>query len=204
LRPQPPASILDQLSPAAFIPAPEVSDWFRATFLDEGSKLFNADHAHLEHADIGFLWTNVSNGRHQRAVIGQCEVGTPRAMGKWAKARAELQINEWFGDIPDFIITLDANYCAQASDTEFCALLEHELYHAGQEIDEFGLPKFTQLGEPKFGIKGHDVEEFVGVVRRYGVTRPDVQALVDAAKGKPAIASVHVSQACGTCQLRIA
>lgn len=203
-RPSPPPEILDRLAVAAFVPAPEVAEWAEATFLDEASKLHNPDHAHLAHAEIGFLWTNVPNGRNMRTVIGQCEVGTPRAMGKWAKARAELQITDWFGRVPDFIITLDASYCVQASDAEFCALVEHEMYHAGQERDEFGQPKFTQSGRPKFGIRGHDVEEFIGVVRRYGAISHEVQAMVQAASKRPEVASVHVAQACGTCQLRVA
>lgn len=197
--------MLDPMSPSSFVPAPAVSEWIRANFLDESSKLFNADHAHLEDADIGILWTTVPNNRQMRSVIGQCELGAPRGtMGKWPKARAEMQIIEWFGDVPDFIITLDANYCAQCSDIEFCALVEHEMYHAAQERDAFGLPKFTQLGDPKFAIRGHDVEEFVGVVRRYGVTDINVRAMVEAANKRPEIASVHVAQACGTCQLRVA
>ena len=46
--------------------------------------------------------------------------------------------------MPAFLITLAANYCAQRSDIEFCVLVEYELYHMGQEEDEFGLPKFMK------------------------------------------------------------
>jgi len=104
----------------------------------------------------------------------------------------------------DFLLTFDAVYCAQASDVEWCALVEHELYHCAQETDGFGQPKFTKDGLPKFAMKGHDVEEFVGVVRRYGAVSPEVQALVEAAKKAPEIAAVHVAQMCGTCLLRAA
>lgn len=195
----------DPLSPVTFAPAPDLAQWARETFISEGSKLYNPDHAHLEHANIGFLWTLIPNSRQMRTVIGQCELGPPRStMGKWAKARAELQLMEWFGEVPDFLITLDANYAIQSGDIEFCALVEHEMYHAGQERDAFGLPKFTQLGDPKYAIRGHDVEEFVGVVRRYGVTSQSVRDMVDAANERPEVASVHIAQACGTCMLRVA
>lgn len=50
-------------------------------------------------------------------------------MGKWSRARAE-QVMEWFGQIPDFIITLAASYCAQCGDAKLMALVEHELYPA--------------------------------------------------------------------------
>jgi hypothetical protein len=34
---------------------------------------------------------------------------------------------EWFGNIPKFLITLAADYCAQAADADFCALVEFAL-----------------------------------------------------------------------------
>ncbi|WP_435530224.1 putative metallopeptidase [Phyllobacterium ifriqiyense] len=55
-----------------------------------------------------------------------------------------------------------------------------------------------------FTLRGHDIEEFVGAVRRYGAETTQVKALVDAANAGPEIANVHIAQACGTCQLRAA
>lgn len=198
-RPLPP-SILFEDPRAQFLPAPELEQWMRETFIEAGATLENEDHAHLRAAEIKVLWTNVPNGRHGRTIVGQCELGTPRAMGRWAKARAEMQVLEWFGSIPDFIITIDAEYAQAADDASFCALVEHELYHGGQEIDEFGAPKFTREGSPKFAMRGHDVEEFVGVVARYGVEATQVDAMVQAAKAGPTVALARISRACGTCQ----
>lgn len=93
---------------------------------------------------------------------------------------------------------------AQAGDAEFCALVEHELYHCGQERDAFGAPKFRQSGLPAFTMRGHDVEEFVGVVRRYGADASGVRDLVEAASHEPTIARASIAQACGTCMLRVA
>lgn len=53
-------------------------------------------------------------------------------------------------------------------------------------------------------MRGHDVEEFVGVVRRYGARAAGVQAMVDAASAGPQIAAVKIAQAYGTCRLRVA
>ena len=204
MRPHPPELIFDLEGPN-FVPAPDVSEWINETFIDEGSEIENPDHAHLQHATIGVLWTSVANARQGRSVIGQAEEGSPRAMGRWAKARAEQQVVEWFGEIPDFIITLDASYCAQASDIEFCALVDHELYHCAQDRDQYGAPKFRKdTGRPAFTMRGHDVEEFIGVVRRYGADAAGVRALVDAAAQQPTIARVSIAQACGTCLLRVA
>lgn len=201
VRPAPPAELLAELVAPRFDPAPDLEQWARATFIDEDATLLNEEHRHLRYASLGFLWTNVPNGRHGRRVVGQCELGKPQAMGKWAKARAEAQTLAWFGRIPDFIITLDAAYALECADAEFLSLVEHELLHAGQERDPFGAPKFRKSGAPAFGMRGHDVEEFVSIVRRYGVgaAAGDTLALVEAAKAGPRIAAASIAQACGTC-----
>lgn len=201
MRPVPPASLIDHSSGDDFIAAPEIVAWARQTFIDEGAELQNPDHRHLQHASLGALWTNVQNARAGRSIIGQCEHGIP-PLGKWQRARFEMQLMAFFGEVPDFVLTFDAAYAADCSDAEFCALVEHELYHAGQERDFFGAPKFRKSGKPAFAIRGHDIEEFVGVVRRYGADAAHIQAMIDAAKAGPEIASVRVAQACGTCMLR--
>ena len=202
MRPHPPAELFnpDDLT-GSFVPAPEIEVWAREAFIAENAVLLNVEHAHLRSASLGFLWTNVGNARHGHRIVGQCEVGAPRAFGKWAKARAERQIVDWFGTVPDFIITIDALYASRCGDAEFCSLVEHELLHAGQELDGFGLPKFRRDGKPALAMRGHDVEEFVSIVRRYGVgaAAGETLALVEAARSKPTIASVVISQACGTC-----
>jgi hypothetical protein len=122
-------------------------------------------------------------------------------MGKWQKARAEQQIVEWFDHVPDFVLTFDAGYAESCNDAHFCALIEHELYHCGQERDEFGMPRFKKsTGLPAFCIRGHDIEEFVGVVRRYGPDASGVRAMIEAAAEGPTIAAADIGFACGTCQ----
>lgn len=201
-RPEPPESLLGW--EGSFAPAPELDAWVKANILDEKGPLANPDHAHLREAHIGYLWTNVENGRHMKQIVGQAEI--PRFQGgKWAKARQEQQIRDWFGDIPDFLITLDAHFCQGITDAEFCAVIEHELYHCAHALDDFGLPKYDkETGLPKYDIKGHDVEEFVGVVRRYGVTSEAVADLIIAASKPSEVAKIDIARACGTCQIRAA
>lgn len=191
--------MFDNMAGAMFVPAHDLILWAYETFIGADGELVNEDHAHLRFAAIGMLWTNVGNARQGRRILGQAEPGTPRAMGKWAKARAELQVLQWFPAIPDFIITLDAGYAATCDDDSFCALVEHELYHCGQERDEFGNPKFRNTGAPAFGMRGHDVEEFVGVVRRYGADAAGVTDLITAASSPPQVARTRIAHACGTC-----
>lgn len=203
-RPRPSLDLLDEPTDR-FEPSVELDEWARAVFIDDGAILANEDHRHLRFASIGFLWTNVRNARQQRAIIGQAEIGRPQStMGKWAKARATIQITQWFGSVPDFIMTLDAYYANSCSDAEFCALVEHELYHMGQAKDVSGQARFTKSGLPVWAMRGHDVEEFIGIVRRYGADAAHVRDLVDAANRPPEIATANIARVCGTCQAKAA
>lgn len=201
-RPTPPSELLDDLEDR-FTPDEAFREWIVATFINPAGSLHNPEHEHLQFATLGILWTNVHNARQMRIVIGQAELMPPQAMGKWQRARAEQQVTEWFGHIPDFMLTFHAGAAVSMDDTSFCALVEHELYHCGQKRDDSGLPKFKQDGTPSFGIRGHDVEEFVGVVARYGAT--DVVAqMVDAAASAPTMPRLDIARACGTCCLKAA
>lgn len=186
----------------AYIPAPEVLQWAMETFVMEGGQLRNEDHAHLEDAPIAFLWASSGFEKQGRLVLGQCEEVTFRCSA-WQKGRQEQQMLQWFGYLPSFLITLAADYCAECSDAEFCALVEHELYHMAQKLNADGEPQFTDEGQPKLKLRGHDVEEFVGVVRRYGASE-GVKALVEAASNPPEVAKINIARACGTCLLKSA
>ena len=200
-RPVPPAELLE--SPWLTLqPAPDVLEWIQHEILAGTGSLYNLDHAHLLDASIQVLWASQSFAKQGRTVLGQAEQVMHRA-GGWQKARQEQQMREWFGEEPQFLITLAADYCAQCTDAEFCALVEHELYHIAQATDQYGAPKFTQDGLPKLEMRGHDIEEFVGVVRRYGASN-DVQQLIDAASRPPEVAKINIARACGTCLLKSA
>ncbi|VFR20237.1 FIG00956635: hypothetical protein [plant metagenome] len=175
--------------------------WIEREIIAPTGALHNPDHAHLQDADLAILWADQALEKAGRIVLGQAEQVMFRA-GGWQKTRQEQQMVEWFGRVPAFLITLAADYCASCSDVEFCALVEHELSHIAQATDEFGAPKFTREGLPKLMIRGHDVEEFIGVVRRYGPSA-EVKRMIEAAKSAPTVARTSVAAACGTC-LRVA
>jgi hypothetical protein len=205
-RPHPPTSLLELSDLSSFgirlTPAPEVWEWLQTEILADTGSIHNEDHAHLIDADIRVMWASSAFSKKGRTVVGQAEEVAFRA-GGWQKARMEQQMMDWFGDVPAYIITLAADYCVTCSDADFCALVEHELYHIAQATDQYGAPKFTQEGLPKLEMRGHDVEEFVGVVRRYGAS-PDVQELVDAANKPAKVGKLNISRACGTCLLKSA
>ena len=68
-RPFPPESFADLLT-ARYMPAPEVLAWARAEILAEGGQLHNPDFAHLEYADVQFLWAPGSFQKQGRTVLG--------------------------------------------------------------------------------------------------------------------------------------
>lgn len=204
-RPFPPVNLTGEnwLPYTRIIPASEISEWVNQQILSEEGRIHNPDHIHLLDADVAFMWASGAFEKKGRYVLGQCEQVMLRA-GGWQKARMEQQMHEWFGRIPKFIITLAADYCEQCNDLEFCALVEHELYHIAQATDDYGAPKFNkETGMPVLKLRGHDVEEFVGVVRRYGASK-DVQEMVDAANRPAEVAHIDVARACGTCMLKLA
>lgn len=203
MRPMPPDEML-QPTPERFMPDETLREWIMDTFVAEDGPLANPDHFHLADAEIGVLWTNVDNSKNMRVVIGQAELMPPMAMGKWQRARAIAQTEEWFVALPDFLLTFSAPAAASMDDASFCALVEHELYHCAQSRDAYGMPKFKQDGSPSFAIRGHDVEEFVGVVSRYGMIDSQVAAMVEAANQRPTVALANIRGACGTCALKAA
>lgn len=199
--PPPPADLLDiNAGLNRFEPGPDLNKFVAAAFLAEQSPLYNPEHGHLAAADIGYLWTNAPNSRLMKRIVGTAEMPNFKG-GKWQKARQEMQLIEWFGNIPDFIITIDAGFADEVGDVSFLALLEHELYHCGQAVDYFGAPKFHRDGSPVFAMRGHDIEEFTGVVRRYGIEAAgrDAVDFVDVAFAKPEVSRAAVAVLCGNC-----
>ena len=186
-------------------PCQDLDEFTRETFLNGEHFLFNFDHIHLEKARIGYLFTTEPNSRNGKGIIGTCEIPMFRC-GKWQKARQEQQIYEWFDFMPDFLITYDASFWMEEIKAQMpqnnLSLYEHELYHAGQAKDDFGVPKFSKTtGLPTFAMAPHSLEEHTGVVRRYGIEASgrDAVDFVEAANRKPEIAPAKLKGLCGVC-----
>lgn len=197
-RPYPPEELIEAPN-GMFRAAHDLMDWVKETFIDENGELANVEHEHLQSADVGFLWTNVENTRRGRLILGQAALMPPTG-DKWSAARATEQVERWFGGMPDFMITIYAPTAAAMDHWQFCALIEHELYHCAQKADKYGSPIFNdQTGKPTWEMRGHSVEEFTGVVRRYGATSPELSEMNRLMNKGPEISEARISGACGVC-----
>ncbi|WP_151745124.1 putative metallopeptidase [Acinetobacter calcoaceticus] len=207
IRPFPPTDFIDQADEEEairIVPAPDLKNWVVANYLTLGGPLHNPDHDHIAemlHDNEGFLafaWASTAYTRAKRMVLGQCEK-VMFQQGGWKKSRQEQQMRDWFGFVPIYLITIDASFCEKANDSEFCALLEHELYHIGVERDGDGEIIYSDhTGLPKHYLAGHDVEEFIGVVKRWGANE-NVKRLIEVAKNPPFVSDLDISKCCGNC-----
>ncbi|MFW2147771.1 putative metallopeptidase [Acinetobacter sp. TY1] len=151
IRPFPPTDLIDRAEEEETIrlePAVDLKEWVLKNFLTIGGALHNPDHDHLAellHDDetfLAFAWASSACMAKKRVVLGQYEK-VMFNQGGWRKARQEQQMRDWFGFVPVYLITVDASFCENSNDREFCALIEHELYHIGVERDEDGEPIYS-------------------------------------------------------------
>lgn len=194
-RPYPPGSLAEVDD---FAPDPDLGEWVAAMFIAPDGPLHNPRHSHLRDARIGWLWTSAEQTNRDKTTAGQCELVAP-LQRKWSSARTHWLLTHWFTLIPDFIITISAGFAETADDWSFCALIEHELCHAAQDVDLYGEPRFDREGQPVFRIIGHDVEQFNDVVERYGAAAAGVDHMARLANAGPTIGQARMSAACGTC-----
>lgn len=190
----------------ALTPSPEWEAWIRATFIAEGAPLYNHEHQHLQHATLGVILTNAECRSKGATVLGRAHVGEPAGSDAWQKHMKADLLTRQFGSIPDFYLILSAPFIqdrlGENDSPAVCALIEHELYHCAPMLRD-GAPLFQKDGSPKWRIRPHDVEEFIGVVRRYGAHSPELQALTEAAERGPTIERAKVDGICGTCGGRL-
>jgi len=118
--------------------------------------------------------------RNGRGILGTCQM--PGVNGSLSKLFDWL-LEEQLGYSPTFLILLNGEWWHEAGDRRREILLFHEALHAGQRLDKYGSPMYSQsTGEPIPAIVGHDLEEFNAVVERYGAWKTDITAFVQAFK----------------------
>lgn len=137
--------------------------------------------AHLKDGEpvVQFLLKEDPVFRQGRQVLGS--VFLPSVQGQ-LRPLFDWMLGRLFGSMPDFLVVLDKEYWEEADERLREILMYHEMCHMGQAVDKDGVPRFDMAtGAPVWCLVGHDVEEFVAVVRRYGAWNTELQALIAAA-----------------------
>ena len=216
--PAPPAELLEATVPVPggglVAPALDVEAWVQSEVLAENRPLSIYEHAHLREfkARVAFLWCTEHEARSGRRTLGTCQLARPTGRA-WAQAQRRQQLTEWFGEVPTFLIVLDALHAQHALDTDrpenVLAVVDHELSHCGIKTDAYGARQFNdRTGEPVWTVRAHDVEEVVGVVRRWGTAATGTSALAAAIdhvrEHGPDVAPASLDGICGTCKREVA
>jgi hypothetical protein len=89
-------------------------------------------------------------------------------LGKMSKADGKLSFFNGY----DFVIEINWQAWKHLSDMQKVALIDHELAHCGREEND--------KGERKWVLVGHDIEEFTGIVNRWGLWRNDLKVFAGA------------------------
>lgn len=157
------------------IPDPHpVVFWNRLKQLPEFEHLVDGE------ARIEWLLRDDEYRKQGRKVLGACYL--PSVQGSLSGLFDWLLANHFGGEEPvDFLIILDREFWESSDDKTREILVYHELCHAAQAVNRDGDPRFDKDGRPVWSIRGHDVEEFVAVARRYGAYNSDLRALIAAA-----------------------
>ena len=134
---------------------------------------------HLRDNDVAFGWLMRISTKHKGNKVDLGSVHEVNTMFQGGFKDLGLQLLAgMLGDLPQFLVVLDAQFWTEATPREREALVFHELKHVQQAIDRWGAPKFDRDGLPVFKCVGHDIEAFNDEVARYGAWRPDIERFV--------------------------
>lgn len=125
-------------------------------------------HKDLEHARIALAWRKaLKPDKDGHLVLGKC-----------VKA-SDLQ--KEFAAY-DFVILLNREVWMELGFTveKKKALVDHELCHAAQVVDKYGMQKFDERGRAIWRTRKHEIEEFREIVERHGCYKRDLELFAEA------------------------
>lgn len=142
--------------------------WLDTEVRDVATRLIEAHHPHLKQLKVAYIMKpegTVSNGKVTAGMCIRCD------------DRAFLLHGT------DFIMEIAKNIWDDAQPKFQEAIVDHELSHMGVKVDEHGVPaRDPKTGRIRTYVKHHDMEEFEGVVERYGAYRKDLRSFLDSFK----------------------
>ena len=125
------------------------------------------DHADLVHARILYVFHDKHAVSRGRAILGRARKIT---------GLTQFLVDDETVDQPLFVLEFPRDLWTGMKPEQRKALVDHELSHLTVERNDDGI----WVGR----TRGHDVEEFFGIVTRHGLWKADVAELVKAAAGQ--------------------
>ena len=119
--------------------------------------LIPTHHAHLAEANIAYLFVEELPKTHGKTCL--------------AKVKKAGPLERYLGEV-DYVMVVNYETWTRLTDAQCRAVIDHELCHCTMRPDEHG--------RPRYGLQGHDLEEFTEIVARHGLWRPDVEEFAEA------------------------
>jgi hypothetical protein len=150
--------------PNEYMPAPEVAEIARQLIARV------TQHHELVNCHIEYMFIKKAPKSKGRVKLGCVRLVTGR--NAWLVGlNGERTTKTFLTGVPFFLMEISHDeWHARLDDSQKIALVDHELSHCAISYDD-------ETGEPVLSTRGHDVEEFVGVISRNGLWKDDVQQL---------------------------
>ena len=142
-----------------------VVEWERQPLIEKlVTELVEKYHAHLVRARIIVLGKPKASKTHGKVNVAKAKRATPAI---------QALLRDASGVDVHYLIEVGMDAWDGQSARQKRAILDHELHHfTGVEVDD--------KGREKWGLCGHDVQEFTAVVRRHGAYHADLEVFVSA------------------------
>ena len=95
---------------------------------------------------------------------------TRKGQEQLAKIKKAGALERYLGEV-DYIMVVNYETWQRLAKAQRRALLDHELCHCTVTSDKYG--------HPRYGLRGHDLEEFAEIVDRHGLWMPDVEEFAE-------------------------
>ena len=157
-----PVVVIDDVSKDAEV---EQIEWERQPLIEKlVTELVEKYHAHLTRARIIVLGKPKASKTHGKVNVAKAKRATPAI---------QALLRDASGVDVHYLIEVGMDAWDGQSARQKRAILDHELHHfTGMEVDD--------KGREKWGLRGHDVQEFAAVVRRHGAYHADLEVFVAA------------------------
>lgn len=130
---------------------------------------------------LGWIMRSTSKVKGGRMELGSVHDVRHMAQGAFKDLFIMLLV-QWLDDLPQFVVVIDADFWAGATELQREALIFHELSHIKQDVDEYGALRFNKEGAPVWRIVSHSLEVFNDEMLRYGAWKSDISEFLECAK----------------------